>query len=356
VNLQYFAQEKTEEATPRKREQARNKGQVFKSAELVGAVTLLTTYLVLRYAGPNIAGRVVSFARNLWVDGAHQDWSEAGVRLLLIQMLLLTAMAVAPVVLLAALAGVGANLIQVGFLLTATPMTPKWERISPASGLKRLFSKRSLAELFKALFKMCFIGVIAYRTVAADLDRFPLLLGMETIEVVSFLSGLVSRMILWVAVSMLVLALFDYAYQRYEYEQSLRMTKQEVKDEFKQTEGNPEIRSRIKQKQREMARRRMMQELPKADVVVTNPTHYAVALSYKPGEMAAPRVLAKGAGAVALRIRELSAEHNVPIVENPPLARELFRVSEVGETVPFELYQAVAEVLAFVYQTKEKGY
>lgn len=356
MDLQLFAQEKTEEATPRKREEARRKGQVFKSVELVGAITLLTTYLVLKLVGPYMAGRVLTFSRTLWEQGATQDWSEAGVRLLLVNTFLMVATVVAPMLLAAAVAGIAGNILQVGFNFTLEPLIPKFERIDPVSGLKRIFSARSVAELVKSIIKIIIISYIAYKTVADDIMIFPSLLGMEMIQVIVFVAELVSRLLLWIGVAMLVMALADYLYQRWEYERSLMMTKQEIKDEFKQTEGNPEIRSKIKQKQREMARRRMMQDVPKADVIVTNPTHFAVALAYQQEAMGAPKVLAKGQDLVALRIRTLAKEHGIPIVENPPLAREIHRTVEIGQEIPGAMYQAVAEVMAFVFQLKQKGY
>ena len=356
MDLQLFAGEKTEEATPKRREEARKKGQVFKSMELVGAVSLLATYFTLQYAGPFIAGRVFAFSRTLWEQGVTQDWSESGVRMLMNNVYFLVALVAAPVALAGAAAGVLGNVVQVGFLFTGEPIVPQFDRINPASGFKRIFSKRALVDMLKALLKIIIIGWVAYKTVADDLEAFPGLIGLEIPQMIEFLIDLVSRLLLWVGVSMLVLALADYMYQRWEYEESLKMTKQEVKEEWKQTEGNPEIRSKIKQKQRELARGRMMQDVKKADVVVTNPTHFAVALAYKPESMSAPRVLAKGQGLVALRIRELAKEGDVPVVENPPLARQLFKVADIGQEIPADLFQAVAEVLAYVFQLKQKGY
>lgn len=356
MNLQWFAQEPTEAATPRRRAEARGRGQLFKSMELIGAMSLLATYGVLRFVGPYMGGRVLHYSRNLWSQGASQDWTEAGVRVLFIDMFLLVGIVIAPVLLAAMVAGLLGNYLQVGFLFTLEPLVPSFDRINPFSGLKRVFSRRALAELVKSVVKITIIGYVAYRTVADDLDLFPTLIGMDLEQVVAFLSGLVSRMLLWVGISMLIMAVADYAYQRYEYEVSLRMSKFEVKQEFKQTEGNPEIRQKIRQKQREMSRQRMMHDVKKADVVVTNPTHYAVALEYKREHMTAPRVLAKGQGLIALRIRELAKANHVPVVENPPLARELHQVTDIGKEVPADLFQAVAEVLAFVYQLKQKGY
>ncbi|HWI62397.1 MAG TPA: flagellar biosynthesis protein FlhB [Symbiobacteriaceae bacterium] len=356
MDLQLFAGERTEEATPKRREEARKKGQVFKSMELVGAMSLLATYFTLRYAAPFVAGRVFAFSRSLWEQGPTQDWSEAGVRMLMNRVYLLVAMVAAPVALAAALAGLLGNLVQVGFLFTGEPLMPNFERINPGSGLKRIFSKRSMAEMLKAIIKVVIIGFVAYKTVSDDLDAFPLLIGLELPQMVQFFVDLISQMLLWVGIAMLVLAVADYAYQRWEYEESIKMTKQEVKEEWKQTEGNPEIRSKIRQKQREMSRRRMIEDVKKADVVVTNPTHFAVALAYKQDAMAAPKVLAKGQDLIALRIRELAKDGDIPIVENPPLARQLFKVADVGQEIPGDLFQAVAEVLAYVYQLKQKGY
>lgn len=319
-------------------------------------MTLLSVYGTLRYFGPYMGGRVLIYSRNLWAEGPLQDWSESGVRMLLINMFALVAMVVAPVVLGSLLAGLAGNYFQVGFLFTLDPLKPNFERIDPFAGSKRLFSRRALAEMLKSLLKITIIGYVGYRTVADDLGRFPGLLGEEAPTVVGFLSELVMRLMLWIGLSMLVLAIADYMYQRWEYDRSLRMTKQQVKEELRQTEGNPEVRQRIRQRQREMARRRMMQDVRKATVVVTNPTHFAVALDYRRDEMSAPAVLAKGQGFIALRIREIAQEADVPVVENPPLARELHRVADVGKEIPADLFQAVAEVLAFVYSLKQKGY
>lgn len=324
--------------------------------EVVAATTLLASYVILQYFGPYMAGRILTYSTQLWESGANQDWSEAGVRLLLINMFLLIALVSAPVALGALVTGLLANYLQVGFLFTLDPLTPNFDRINPLSGLKRVFSKRAFAEFLKSLLKLSIIGYVAFRVVADDLAVFPSLLELDLTQIVEFLIGLVSRMLLWVGLAMLVVAVADYYFQRWEYDRSLRMTRREVKDELRQTEGSPEVRSKIRQKQREIARRRMMQDVKRADVVVTNPTHYAIALEYKQEEMGAPRVLAKGQGLIALRIREIAKESDVPVVENPPLARELHRVVDVGKEIPAEMFQAVAEIFAFLYQLRQKGY
>lgn len=324
--------------------------------ELVSAATLLTAVVVLKAAAPFMSGTLLTFAQATWEGGAQQSWAESDVHQLILRFMLTAAMIVAPIALITMVAGVAANLLQVGFLFTLHPVTPDFNKINPASGFKRIFSRRAVAELVKSIAKVTIVGFVAYTAIRDEIVTFPTLIGRAPIQVVGIVAEMVSTVLLRVGLSMLVLALLDFMYQRWEFEQSLRMTKQEVKDEMKQTEGNPEIKSRIRQKQREMARRRMMQDVTKADVVVTNPTHYAVALEYKQGVMEAPRVLAKGQGFLALRIREIAAEAGVPVVENPPVARQIFRLADVGQTIPADLYQSVAEILALVYRLKEKGY
>lgn len=356
MDLQRFAGERTESATPKRREDARKRGQVARSIEVNTAVVLLGAWGLINLFGPGMAGRLLGFARALWESGPTQDWSPEGLRQLLLRTLWTVVLVGGPIALGGMLLGVAANLVQVGLLFTLEPLTPNFGRLNPLEGFKRIFSRRSLVELVKSLLKMGLVGYVAYQTVSGDLGRFPSLMQVGLPAAIEFVLGLISRLLLTVGLLMLVLAISDYLYQRFEYEVSLRMTKQELKEEFKNIEGNPEIRAKIRQKQREMARRRMMADVPKADVVVTNPTHFAVALAYSQGQMGAPKVLAKGQGLVALRIREIAKEHQVPVVENKPLARELHKVVEVGQEIPNNLYQAVAEVLAFVYQLKKKGY
>lgn len=357
MDLQLFAsQEKTEAATPRKREEARRKGQVSKSVELTSAITLLTAFAVLQVAGPFMADRLVSFGQALWEGGDLQDWSPAAVHRLLIDFMVTAALIAAPIAVITLAAGLAANFLQVGFLFSLEPITPDFNRINPGSGFKRIFSRRALADLFKSVFKVVVVGLVAYTTLRDDIETFPTLIGRDLVQVTGILGEMVTDVLLRAGLALLVMALLDYFYQRWEFEQSLRMSKQEIKDELRQTDGSPEIRSRIRQKQREMARQRMMQDVAKADVVVTNPTHFAVALAYKTGEMDAPKVLAKGQGFVALRIREIAEESGVPVIENPPVARQLFQAAAVGQFIPADLYQAVAEVLALVFRLKEKGY
>lgn len=257
-----------------------------------------------------------------------------------------------PVVAAAALAGLAADLAQVGLNLTAHPLAPKLDRLDPVAGIKRIVSRRALVELCKSLAKITVVAAAAYSAVAPQLKLFGgmSLLGLE--QGMSLAGGLAWQVASRTLAALFLVAAADYAYQRWEHEQSLRMTREEVKRELKETDGDPKLRARIRRRQREISRRRMMAAVPKSDVIITNPSHYACALVYKGGEMRAPRLVAKGKDHTALRIREVGREHRVPVVSDAPLARALFSSVEIGDEVPPELYRAVAEVLAFVYRLK----
>lgn len=271
-----------------------------------------------------------------------------------IVIVLATSKALLPVVGFAMLGGLIASYAQVGFLFTVEPMAFKFERINPVEGFKRLFSIRSFVEAMKSVAKILVIGYAAYSVYKSEFTRFPYLIDMDIRSSLAYLGQLILRLAFKVALYLIILAVIDYLYQRWQHNKSLKMEKQEVKDEFKQQEGDPQIRSKIKQKQREVSMRRMMQELPKADVVITNPTHFAVALKYDAAVMSAPTVIAKGQDRIALKIKELATEHNITIVENKPLAQALYKTTEIGDIIPADLYQAAAEVLAFVYKLKGK--
>lgn len=352
MNLQLFAGERTEQATPRRLEKARQRGQVFKSMEVISAATLLGAYAGLQTAGPLAWAAIAELAGEVWGHLSRPDLQVDTVVTLLIRMVQAAALAVGPVVGMVLVAGLTANYAQVGFVFSLEPLFPQFSRIDPMSGLQRLFSKRALVELVKALLKVSIIGYVSYLTVRSDLVHFPELLDAAPAAAAAQAAATTTRVILRVALVMLALAAADWLYQRFEYETSLRMTKQEVKQEHRESEGSPELKQQIRRRQRAAAARRMMHDVPKADVVVTNPTHYAVALRYRPGEAAAPKVLAKGQGFIALRIRDIARQSQVPVVENPPLARALHASVEIGDMVPPELYQAVAEVLAYVYRLR----
>jgi flagellar biosynthetic protein FlhB len=262
----------------------------------------------------------------------------------------------APVVLLMAVFAILANVGQVGFLLTTEPLKPDLNKLNPINGFQNLFSLKSLIELIKSLLKMGVIGYIAYVTIRQELPRLPLLSTMSTGGIFSFICRVSFRLILRSAIALLIMAILDYVYQRYELNKSLMMTKEEVKEEMKQAEGDPMVRGRIRKAQHRIARQRMMNRVPQADVIITNPQHLAVALQYEAKDMAAPRVIAKGAGLIAQKIKEIAKEHGIPLVEDKPLAQLLYKTIEIGESIPPHLYQAVAEILAYVYRLRPEKY
>ncbi len=264
---------------------------------------------------------------------------------------------VGPFVLTALLLGVIANVLQTGFLVSTQSLVPDFNRINPLNGAKRFISSRGLMEVTKSVGKLGIIGWIGYSTVSNGYPEILAATRREPQYITSQIGDMIYRLSLRIALFLLILAAIDFVYQRWSFEKSIRMTKEEVRQDMKQTEGNPQTKARIRTRQRMLAKRRMMSSIPLADVVLTNPTHFAVALKYDGATMVAPVLLAKGADLVAQRIRELAEEHNIPIVENPPLTRALYRQVDIGQEVPGEFYGAVAEVLAFVYNiNKKQGY
>ncbi|MBF0137596.1 MAG: flagellar biosynthesis protein FlhB [Magnetococcus sp. DMHC-1] len=345
---------KTEAPTSKRLQEARDKGQTTNSREVPTAMILLASLALFIFQGPALWQAMQSKLAFLLSGQIHDDLTEAGITALLRDLITMVLMDLAPFFSVFVLVGILASLIQHGWLFTLEPLSPKFSKVNPFSGLKRLFSTQSLIELFKSTLKMVLIGVAVYLGIK---DSSLQILTLTTTDVTKVLAVLLndSLSILWrVALTFLVLAVIDFAYQKYKYIDGLKMTKQEIKDEMRQTEGDPLLKSRIRQVQREMAQRRMMQEVPKADVVITNPTHYSVALRYTPGEMLAPKVVAKGVDAVATRIRTIAQEHKVPLVENPPLARTLFKDVDLEQTIPPDLFKAVAQVLAYVFSLRNQ--
>jgi flagellar biosynthesis protein FlhB len=354
LDLQLFSQEKTERATPRKRNEARQKGQVAKSMELPGALIMLGGFSLLSIYGAAMGkglARIFSASFHeyiLWevtpqnvIDMFSQLMRE-GLTLLL--PLMATAVALALI----------SNYLQVGILLTGDPLKMKFGKLNPIQGAKHLFSLKSIVEFLKSMVKLTIIGVICFIMLWGEQEKL-LSLGRMPLEAMYlYIASITLRMGLWIGGALLVMAIFDYYYKRFEYEKSLRMSKQDIKDEYKKTEGDPLIKGKIREKQKRMALQRMMQEVPKADVVITNPTHFAVAIRYDASEMDAPRVIAKGVDYVALRIKQSAREHGVTLMENKPLARALYAQVEIGESIPQQLFQAVAEVLAYVYNLRNK--
>ncbi len=357
VNLQLFAQERTEPATPRRRQEARRKGQVARTVELGSALILLTGFSALYLMAPGAAREIAASTTRFWEDAlaGFARVEPGNIPSLFLEMIWIAVRFAAPLALAVMAVGLGAQLLQVGFLTSTEPLKPQWRRIDPVSGFKRIFSKRAAVELVKATVKIVIVGGLAYSLLRGSLPQYGEYMMISPVEATAHTGRLVFRLGLWIGIAMLGLALLDFLYQRWEFEQSIRMTRQEVKEELRQTEGDPHVRSRIRQRQRQIASARMMAKVPTADVVVTNPVHLAVALKYDPVEMDAPTVVAKGAGPLAQRIKEVAREHGVAVVENVWLARALYESVPLDARIPEELYKAVAEVLAFVYRLKGKS-
>ena len=346
-------QEKTEKATPKKKEEARKKGQVASSREVSSASVLLASLGFFYFAGSwmfwNLSQVITRVFQNI---GALQFNSIGEASVFSLELLTRLMVILIPLFLPLLILGFVANILQVGFKMSSEAIAPKLDKLSPISGIKRLVSLKGLVELAKSVIKLLFIGTIAYLLVKSDMKSYPLLIHQEVGQILVFIARVSLKISFFVCLALIVLAILDFLYQRWQHEQDLKMTKQEVKDEQKQTFGDPKVKSRIRSLQLEMARRRMMDAVPEADVVITNPTHFAIALKFNAQEMIAPRVLAKGAGHVAQRIKEIASEHQIPLVEDKPLAQALYKMVELGDYIPAELYRAVAEVLAYVYRLK----
>lgn len=344
--------EKNLQATPRRREEARKKGQVLKSQELVSAFMLLGFVALLKYWLPLMLAKMQGLFN--YVYSLPHEWSVQSVSTLMVNLIWVGIQIIGPIFIVGALIATGLNFLQVKSLFTIETLKPQLSRISLINGAKRMFGVRAWVELAKSLLKVILIGYFLYAAIRDNLQVFPGLLQLSVAQGAVFIGQILMSLAWKISISFIFIAVFDFLYQWWDYEKNLRMSHEEMKQEYKQTEGNPQIKGEIKKKQRAMAMSRMMQDLKKADVVVTNPTHFAVALCYNPKENTAPYVVAKGADQVALRIRENAKEYGIVIMENKPLARALFAQVEIGQSVPADLYKAVAEVLAFVYRLKKK--
>jgi len=358
IDLRFFGGgEKTEQPTARKRTKARDEGQVAKSTEISTAFLLLVVFFALRTFAPWMFGRFLDlFAFN--IDGIAEFDRAFDIQYFsafIAEMFMHVMIIAAPIILVSTAVGLVTNIAQVSWHPTIKPLMPKFSKLNPISGLKRMFSVRSLLELVKSLIKLALIGWAVYSMITNRMDELYLLLDMSILHALVVVGNLAVDLGLMVGGLYLLIAAADYAYQRYKHNKELKMTKQEVKEEYKQTEGNPQIKGKIRQKMREVSMRRMMREVPTADVIITNPTHYAVALKYDKDERQAPVCVAKGVDYLAKRIRELAADSGVEIVEDKQLARALYNAVDVGREIPPELYQAVAEILAFVYRLKNRA-
>lgn len=354
LDLQYFSGEKTEKATPRKRQESRKKGQVAKSADVNTAISLLAIFLFLLIGGRLIGNNFLNIFIETYQHDLLTNLTITEVHHLFMKLLIEIAYALAPIMLIALLVGIGANYMQVGFLFSTEAIQMKLDKINPIQGFKRIYSLRAIVEMLKSMLKIIFIGAVTFSVIWFSLDQL-LILSHKTLGAsLQFFAKLTVKMGLFASIALLFLSILDYLYQKYDFEKNIRMSKQDIKDEYKKTEGDPLVKSKIKQKQREMAMRRMMQEIPKADVIITNPTHYAIALKYDETKRDAPFVIAKGIDFVAQKIKEKAKEYEIVMIENRPLARALYDQAEIGDVIPEEFFKTVAEILAYVYRLKEK--
>ena len=348
--------EKTEKATAKKRRDAKRKGQVRRSTEVNTAICAIIMFGLLFAIWPWFVEQLIGvFREHLGPQSimmASRGMNVNEISGLFIRLLLGFFAIMAPVLGAAIVAGVAANVLQIGFMFTTETLKFKLNKINPVNGFKQMFSPRKLVDLLKNVLKVGLVGYVAYSDYMSLLEKFGAYVGQDIY--VSFIDIMQTAflMALKMCIVMVFIAVADFLYTWWKHEKDLKMTKQEVKDEYKMMEGDPKIKGKIRQKQMQMSAMRMMQQVPEADVVITNPTHFAVALAYKEKESLAPMVLAKGQDYIAQKIREVAMDHGIQIVENPPLAQSLFATCEVNDEIPEDLYQAVADVLVFVYRQK----
>ncbi|TDX51915.1 flagellar biosynthesis protein FlhB [Orenia marismortui] len=346
--------EKTEQATPKKKEEAKEEGQVAKSKELNSAFTLLFSFLLLSFWFSYMIREIVTFTDKVLVNYFNMQLSIHNFHTLFIEVILFVLKLISPIMLTIAFVGVATSYSQIGFLYTPKALKPKLSKLNPLKGLKNMFSKRTLVELLKSILKIIIVVSISYASIKKVAGKFTLLTTSSLRNSINLIGDTAYSLAMKISAVFIVLGIVDLFYQKWQHNEDLKMTKQEVKEERKQSEGSPEVKSKRRQKQQEMAMSRMMQDIPDASVVITNPTHIAVAIKFNMDEMEVPVVVAKGQDELAQRIKEVARENDVEIVEEKPLARALYKVVDIGEDIPFELYQAVAEILAYVYQIDQE--
>ena len=345
--------EKTEEPSQHRIDESRKKGEVASSKELTSVLVLASSVFTLALSMVYIYEELELLVQWLYSLDAHTAYTVKSLKTITTKVAMTAFSCTAPVFLVAFMVSIISNVAQFGILFSPDVLQLKWERVDPIKGVKKLFSMRSVVEALKGVFKFTVVISVVYYVLGEDMGSYQGFLHSEFIQ--SFLYG--KDLILRLAISMIlglgVIAIFDFAYQKYSYHKKMMMSKDEAKKEHKEKEGNPEVKQRIRAIQREAAQRRMMLDVPTADVIVTNPTHISIALKYDPETMISPQVIAKGADHIALRIRKMAKEHDIPIVENVPLARSIYKTVKVGNGVPRGIYKAVAEILSFVYKLKK---
>lgn len=347
------SEEKTEQATPKKRQDARKKGDVAKSKELPSVAVLLSGLLTFIVFGTYMYAQI----QNIMIKAFRLPITkELSLNIFLDfsgEMVTAFFMIMAPLFLIIFIVAILSNIMQVGFMMSAESIMPKFSKLDPFKGIGRLFSSQSVMEAIKCVAKLFIVGWIGYVTIKGEMDQIFLLGELAFEDIVSYIFFTTFKLFIRCTMAMIVIVVIDYAFQKWQFEKKLKMSKKDIKDESKESEGDPMIKSRIRNIQMQMARNRMMQDVPDADVIITNPTHYAVALKYDDLSMGAPRVLAKGKGEIAKKIKALAVEHSILLYENRELARNLYKMVEINQEVPPLLYQAVAEVLAYVYKQRQ---
>ncbi len=364
-NLQFFAKdgpggEKTEPATAKKLNDVRKEGQVAKSKDLVTALMLMSAFLIIKIYAQTIGSRTIEIFQLIYndfktvVDESMQGMPSGQVKAVIEECITKMMVIMVPIIIVAFIISFFGNVLQQKWMITSKPLKPKLSRISPLNGFKRMFSARQVVELVKSIAMISVIGVMAYLTIKEQLNILYTFYDISLNAALVAVGNVIVNLGIKISALYLIIGFADLFYQRHKFKNDNMMTKQEVKDEFKDQEGDPQVKGQIRRKMQEISRRRMMQQLPEADVVITNPTHFAVALKYEPNSGKAPVVIAKGADYLAMQIKEKARECNIEIVENKPLARILYNNIDIGMEIPPELYQAVAEILARVLQADGK--
>ncbi|MGN0318948.1 MAG: flagellar biosynthesis protein FlhB [Lachnospira sp.] len=365
LDLQFFAKdgpggEKTEPATSKKLDEVRKEGQVAKSKEIITALMLLALFVALKIYAGTMGNSFITYFSEIYSSMNNVISSSAGgLNMIQATGMIGTAFKAIikisiPLLIVGLVIAILGNMLQQRWMVTAKPLKPKASKISPLSGFKRIFSVKQVVELLKSIAMLTVIVVVAYTTIKDEMNLLLKLYGITLNQAIASIGNVIINLGIKISVIFLIVGFVDLIYQRHKFKTDNMMTKQEVKDEFKNAEGDPQVKGQIRRRMQEISRRRMMQQLPEADVVITNPTHFAVALKYEPNAGKAPVVIAKGADYLAFQIREKAKEYNIEIVENKPLARILYHNIDIGMEIPPELYQAVAEILAAVLNTKSR--
>ncbi len=350
-----MAGEKTEKATPKRRREERRKGNIFFSREIVTVISMITAFYSLQLLGPSMMNSFMQSINRFFELSASNDLlSISDMGTLFSEIFTIIATAALPMLIIGVMVSVIITFMQTRMLFSMKAASFKIGRLNPLKGLKRMVSIRSVVELTKSLIKISILAYIIYQSLITEIMELPRMMDMTVMQAISYTGSIVITIAQTVAIIMAFIAAFDYIYQWWEYEKNLKMSKQELKEEYKQTEGDPQVKGKIKERQQAMARQRMMQQVPEADVIIRNPTHFAIAIRYHHKKDLAPIVIAKGADHIALRIIEIAEQHDIVITENKPLARSLYKEVDLERVIPEHFYRPVAEVLAFVYSLKKK--